>query len=312
MLASGTEIVCALECGESLVGRSHECDQPPWVKRLPAVTAPRFDTQGPSAEIDRSVRGLLSQALSVYIVDHEQLAALAPDLLVTQVQCEVCAVSLADVEAAVRAGLPSRPAIVSMKPDALADVWADMRAIASALGVPERGVQLVTRLRARMRGIAERTRGRARPRVACIEWLDPLMAAGNWTPELLAFAGADDVLGVAGRHAGAIEFEQLAAADPDAIWITPCGFDLARTRAELAPLTSHAGWPALRAVREGQVFLGDGNALFNRPGPRVAETLECLAEALHPGAFRYGHEGTGWERWEKLSARAPQARENHG
>jgi iron complex transport system substrate-binding protein len=298
LLASGTEIVCALGCGESLVGRSHECDQPPWVKRLPAVTAPRFDTGSGSREIDRSVRGLLSQALSVYLVDHEKLAALAPDLLVTQVQCEVCAVSLRDVEAAVRAGLPSNPAIVSTRPDALADVWVDMRAVAGALGVPERGVQLVTRLRARMRGIAERTRGRSRPRVACIEWIDPLMAAGNWTPELLALAGADDVLGVAGRHAGGIEFEQLAAADPDAIWITPCGFDLARTRAELAPLAGDPRWPALRAVREGRVFLGDGNALFNRPGPRVAETLECLAEALHPGAFRYGHEGTGWARWE--------------
>jgi iron complex transport system substrate-binding protein len=250
---------------------------------------------------------LLSQALSVYRVDHEKLAALAPDLLVTQVQCEVCAVSLADVEEAVRVGLPSRPAIVSTRPDSLADIWTDLRAIAGALGVPERGVQLVTRLRARMRGIAERTRGRVRPRVACIEWIEPLMAAGNWTPELLALAGADDVFELAGRHAGAIEFEQLAAADPDAIWITPCGFDLARTRAELAPLTRHAGWPALRAVREGQVFLGDGNALFNRPGPRVVETLECLAEALHPGAFRYGHEGSGWERW-RCAARTPLPR----
>jgi iron complex transport system substrate-binding protein len=297
LLASGTEIVCALECGESLVGRSHECDQPPWVKRLPAVTAPRFDTATPSADIDRSVRGLVARALSVYDVDRDKLAALEPDLIVTQVQCEVCAVSLRDVEDAVRAVLPTRPAIVSMKPDALADVWADMRAIADALGVPERGVQLVTRLRARMRGIAERTKGRPRPRVACIEWIEPLMVAGNWTPELLELAGADDVLGVAGRHAGAIEFDALAAADPDVVWIAPCGFDLARTRAELAPLVSDPRWSALRAVREGQVFLGDGNALFNRPGPRVAETLECLAEALHPGAFRFGHEGSGWERW---------------
>lgn len=289
--------MCALECGESLVGRSHECDQPAWVKRLPAVTAPRFDPSAPSGAIDRSVRGLLAQALSVYRVDPDLLAALAPELIVTQVQCEACAVSLADVEEAVRTALPTRPVIVSTRPDALADIWSDIRAIAGALGVPERGVQLVTRLRARMRGIAERTRGRNRPRVACIEWIEPLMVAGNWTPELLAFAGADDVLGTAGRHAGAIEFEQLAAADPDAIWITPCGFDLARTRAELAPLTGHAGWSGLRAVREGQVFLGDGNALFNRPGPRVAETLECLAEALHPGAFRFGHEGSGWQRW---------------
>ncbi len=296
LLASGTEIVCALDCGDRLVGRSHECDQPAWVKRLPAVTSPRLDASAPSAEIDRGVRAILSQALSVYVVDHERLAALKPDLIVTQVQCEVCAVSLADVEAAVRVGLPSKPAIVSMRPDALADVWTDMRAIAGALGVPERGVQLVTRLRARMRGIAERTRGRERPRVACIEWIEPLMVAGNWTPELLDLAGAVDVLGEAGRHAEPISFGQLAAADPDAIWVTPCGMDLGRTRAELGPLLNHPEWTRLRAVREGRVFLGDGNALFNRPGPRVVEAVECLAEALHPGAFRFGHEGTGWER----------------
>ena len=296
LLASATEIVCALDLGERLVGRSHECDQPPWVKRLPAVTTPRLDTAADSVTIDRSVRALVTQALSVYTVDAERLAALAPDLLVTQVQCEVCAVRLQDVEEAVRAALPSRPRIVSMKPDALADVWADMRAVAGALGVPERGVQLVTRLRARMRGIAERSKGRPRPRVACIEWIAPLMAAGNWTPELIDLAGADDVLGTPGRHAGPVRIEQLAAAYPDAIFVTPCGFDLARTRAEMPALSALPGWSELRAVREDRVFLGDGNALFNRPGPRVVETLECLAEALHPDAFRFAHEGTGWER----------------
>jgi len=310
LLASATEIVCALDCGERLVGRSHECDQPPWVKRLPPVTAPKIDTGARSADIDRSVRGLVAQALSVYTVDVERLAALQPDLLVTQVQCEVCAVSLRDVEEAVRAGLPSRPRVVSMRPDALADVWADMRTIASALGVPERGVQLVTRLRSRMRGIAERARGRERPRVACIEWIDPLMAAGNWTPELIELAGAEDVLGKAGQHAGALRFEQLAAAEPDAIWVAPCGFDLARTRAELGALTALPGWESLRAVREGRVFLGDGNALFNRPGPRVVETLECLAEALHPGAFRFGHEGVGWERLVPSASEQAIARPN--
>jgi iron complex transport system substrate-binding protein len=302
LLASGTEIVCALDCGDRLVGRSHECDHPAWVTRLPAVTAPRIRTDVPSAGIDRDVRALVAQALSVYDVDAARLAALEPDLIVTQVQCEVCAVSLRDVEEAVRAALPTRPAIVSLRPDALADVWNDMRAIADALGVPERGVQLVTRLRARMRAIAERTRGRPPVRVACVEWIEPLMAAGNWTPELLATAGATDVLGHAGEHAGAITFEALAAADPDVIWITPCGFDLARTRAEMRPLAAHPDWPALRAVRGGNIFLGDGNALFNRPGPRVVESLECLAEALHPDAFRFGHEGTGWARWPTAPA----------
>lgn len=261
------------------------------------MTTPRLDPSSPSLEIDREVRSIVSRALSVYLVDHQRLAALEPDLLVTQVQCEVCAVSLRDVEEAVRAALPSRPAIVSTRPDSLADVWADIRAIADALGVPERGVQVVTRLRARLRAIAERTRDLARPRVACLEWIQPLMAAGNWTPELVALAGGEDVLGVPGRHAGILAFEALEAADPDVVWITPCGFDLARTRAELAPLVSRPGWSRLRAVRERRVYLGDGNALFNRPGPRVAETLECLAEALHPGAFRFGHEGRGWERW---------------
>lgn len=288
--------MCALDCGDRLVGRSHECDHPAHVRRLPAVTAPRLDPARPSAEIHRDVRAIVAQALSVYLVDHERLAALEPDLLVTQVQCEVCAVSLRDVEEAVRAALPSRPAIVSMRPDSLADVWTDMRAIAGALGVPERGVQLVTRLRARLRAIAERARGLARPRVACLEWIEPLMAAGNWTPELVELAGAEDVLGVAGRRAGAISLAQLAGADPDVIWVTPCGFGLARTRAELGALESRPGWAGLRAVREGRVFLGDGNALFNRPGPRVAEALECLAEAMHPESFRFGHEGTGWER----------------
>jgi iron complex transport system substrate-binding protein len=297
LLASATEIVCALDRGDRLVGRSHECDHPTWVRRLPAVTAPRVEAATDSATIDRSVRALVEQALSVYTIDVERLAALKPDLLVTQVQCEVCAVSLRDVEAAVRAGLPSRPGVVSMRPDALVDVWADMRAIASALGVPERGVQLVTRLRARMRGIAERASARARPRVACIEWLAPLMVAGHWTPELIALAGAEDALGTPGVHAGPLPFEQLAAADPDVIFVTPCGFDLARTRAELPALTAEPGWSQLRAVQERRVFLGDGSALFNRPGPRVVETLECLAEALHPDAFRFGHEGTGWERW---------------
>lgn len=276
--------------------------------KLPAVTAPRLRVDAPSAAIDRDVRTLLAHALSVYTVDAERLAALAPDLLVTQVQCEVCAVSLQDVEEAVRAALPSRPTIVSLRPDALADVWNDMRAIAGALGVPERGVQLVTRLRTRMRGIAERTRGRAETRVACIEWIEPLMVAGNWTPELLAMAGASDVLGTAGRHAGEVSFVELAAADPDAIWVTPCGFDLARTRVEMEALTARPEWPALRAVREGNVFLGDGNALFNRPGPRVVETLECLAEALHPDAFRFGHEGTGWSRWPAAPAAIPARR----
>jgi iron complex transport system substrate-binding protein len=266
------------------------------VKRLPAVTAPRPDIGLPSAAIDASVRALVEQAVSVYLVDAGALARLEPDLLITQTQCEVCAVSLRDVEAAVLEAFPTRPKVLALEPNALADLWRDMRRVADALGVPERGVQLISRLQRRMRGIAERTATLPRPRLACIEWIEPLMVAGNWTPDLVTMAGAEDVLGRAGQHAGILPIESLVAADPDVIFVTPCGFDLERTRAEMAPLEARGEWRALRAVREGRVFLGDGNAFFNRPGPRVVEALESLAEALHPEAFRYGHEGSGWEK----------------
>lgn len=300
LLASGTEIVCGLDCGDRLVGRSHECDHPAWVKGLPAVTRPRLEVDLASVELDARVRALVEQAVSVYQVDSAALAALAPDLLVTQTQCEVCAVSLRDVEAALREIVPTRPALVAMRPNALADLWRDMRAVADALGVPERGVQMVSRLQRRMRAIAERASGLARLRVACIEWIEPLMAAGNWTPELIAMARGEDVLGRPGEHAGAIGLDAIERADPDVILVTPCGFDLARAAREMAPLDASPAWEALRAVRERRVFLGDGNAFFNRPGPRVAETLEILAEILHPEAFRFGHEGRGWRRWEAL------------
>lgn len=275
------------------------------MERLPAVTSPKPDTAAASAAIDASVRALVEMAASVYRVDAAALARLEPDLLITQTQCEVCAVSLRDVEAAVRETFPTRPRVLALEPNALADLWRDMRRVADALGVPERGVQMVSRLQRRMKGIAERTAARPRPRVACIEWIEPLMVAGNWTPELVAMAGAEDVLGRPGAHAGAIPLSALAAADPDAIFVTPCGFGLARTRAEMPALAERVEWRGLRAVREGRVFLADGNAIFNRPGPRVVQALEVLAETLHPEAFRFGHEGRGWERWRSSSPAGP-------
>jgi iron complex transport system substrate-binding protein len=300
LIASSTEMVCALDCGEWLVARSHECDHPAWVRKLPAVTAPAFATGVSSEAIDRSVRSLVERGLSVYRVDAGALAALKPDLIITQTQCQVCAVSLSDVEQAVREVAGSQARIVALEPNALEDILRDYRRVADALGVPERGVQQITRLNARMNGVAARASGLApRPRIACIEWMDPLMAAGNWTPQLIERAGGIDLFGKAGVHALPLTWAELAAADPDMLWVTPCGFDLARIRAEMPALTSHSEWRMLRAVREGRVFLGDGNAFFNRPGPRVAETLEILAEALHPEAFRFGHEGTGWERLER-------------
>jgi iron complex transport system substrate-binding protein len=297
LIASATEIVSALGYEDQLVGRSHECDFPESVRRLPVCTAPKFDVHGSSADIDRRVKATLQDAVSVYAVDRELLQRLQPDVIVTQAQCEVCAVSLRDVEDAICGWLGSRPRVVSLNPNDLADLWNDIGLVAAALGVPDRGAELIQRLQGRMQAIADRAQGLAeRPTVACLEWLDPLMAAGNWMPELVELAGGVNLFGTAGAHAPWMTWEQLRERDPGVIVALPCGFDLARTRTEMAALTVKEDWPRLRAVRDGRAFVTDGNQFFNRPGPRLVESLEILAEILYPAAFRFGHEGTGWQR----------------
>jgi len=296
LLPSATEIVCALGLRDALVGRSHECDHPPGVEALPVCSRPTVDVAARSAAIDRSVRERLKAGLSVYDVSEEVLSGLAPDVIVTQSQCEACAVTPDDVERAVAEWTGARPEIVSLAPERLADVWEDVRRVADALGVPGRGREVVESLEnraARMASDAQALVGR--PRVACIEWVDPLMAAGNWVPELVSLAGGEDVLGQAGEHASWLEWDALAAADPEVVVVMPCGFDIARTRRELAPLTARPGWRRLAAVGEARAFLADGHQYFNRPGPRLVESLEILAEILHPEAFRFGHRGAGWE-----------------
>jgi iron complex transport system substrate-binding protein len=298
LIASSTEIVCALGRGEDLVARSHECDHPAWVSRLPACTSPKFPIDGTSYEIDERVKAILAEGLSVYRVDAERLRSLAPDVILTQSQCEVCAVSARDVEQAVCEWIGSRPRIVSLEPNALEDVWRDIHAVADALAVADRGDALVARLRAGVDAIAGRANEIAsRPSVAVIEWIEPLMAAGNWMPELVERAGGRNLFGEAGRHSPWMSLDELARADPELILVAPCGFDIARTRAEMPRLEAQAPWRGLRAVREGRVALGDGNRFFNRPGPRLLESLEILAELLHPEEFRFRHEGDGWQRY---------------
>ncbi|HEX9465763.1 MAG TPA: cobalamin-binding protein [Alphaproteobacteria bacterium] len=297
LLASATEIVAALDALDLLVARSHECDFPLAVAALPVVTAPKLDTRQPSALIDRDVKALLERALAIYHVDGERLRELAPDLIVTQTQCEVCAVTPADIERALAAWTGRRPQIVALAPNALADVFADIARVAAAIGRPERGAALIDALRLRMDELASRaSRVATRPRVAAIEWIEPLMAGGNWMPELIAMAGGINLFGAAGRHSPWMSLDDLTAADPDTILVLPCGFDIARTRAELPALSRNADWQGLRAVRDGRIFLCDGNQYFNRPGPRLADSLEILAEIFHPSVFRFGHEGRGWIR----------------
>ena len=294
LIASATEIVHALGHGNELVGRSHECDWPEDVTRLPKVSAPRFVTAAPSGAIDRAVKERVRDALSIYEVDAELLKSLEPDVIITQTQCEVCAVTPADVERAA-CELSGAARIVALEPNALGDVWDDIRTVAAALGDPQSGEALVSSLRKRVMQIALKSAQLTRRTVANIEWLDPLMSAGNWMPELVELAGGRSLFGEAGKHSPWMTWEQLVASDPDVLVVSPCGFDLARTLQERELLTTRAEWPTLRAVKAGQVFVVDGNAYFHRPGPRLVESLEILAEILHPETFSFGHRGTGWD-----------------
>ncbi len=202
-----------------------------------------------------------------------------------------------DVDDALSAWLDAKPIVVSLAPNALADVWDDIQRTAEALGVAERGQVLVSHLKRRIADIATRTLNEnAKPTVACLEWLDPLMAAGNWMPELVELAGGANLFGTAGKHSPWMQWEDLLKADPDVIVALPCGYDLAKTREEMVHLTKRSAWPTLRAVETGRVYVTDGNQYFNRPGPRLVESLEILAEMFHPDTFHFGHEGSGWER----------------
>jgi iron complex transport system substrate-binding protein len=301
LIASATEMVHALGLGEFQVGRSHECDYPPEAMAgLPVCTKPKFDISGDSREIDRRVKATLADAVSVYDVFDDVLERLKPTHIVTQTQCEVCAVSLRDVERALSDRFASRPVVVALEPNSLAGIRNDIMRLARACGVEERGAALVRSVDERMGAIAARARSAnwgQPPRVVAIEWQEPLMAAGNWVPELLEMLGAVNLFGAAGGHSPWMQWEDLVKSDPDTIVCMPCGYDLERTRAEMHWMTGRSGWNELRAVREGKVFLADGNQYMNRPGPRVVESLEILTQMLFPEVFEPTLETIGWERF---------------
>ena len=296
LIASATEMIHALGLGEFQVGRSHECDFPEQVRSLPVCTAPNFDISGDSRQIDRRVKETLADAVSVYRVFEDVLERLQPTHIVTQTQCKVCAVSLDDVERALSDRFTTRPQVVALEPTSLAGVYDDVLRLARSCGVEERGIRLIGSMQARMHAIGARARTTGRhPRVAAIEWQEPLMAAGNWVPELIESLGAQNLFGRAGEHSPWMDWEMLAASDADAIVCMPCGYNLEQTRAEMHWLTQRPEWGKLRAVDRNQVYLADGNKYFNRPGPRLVESLQILAEILYPEAFDPALEGSGWE-----------------
>lgn len=295
LLPSATEIVAALGLGHGLVGRSHECDYPPDLPPVPPLTRPRLNVNGTSSEIHNEVGALLEAGLSVYEVDAESLKALAPDFIVTQTQCDVCAVTPDDLQDALVSYTGRRPEIISLAPVTLSDVWDSFDATAAALGVPEQGRALRGGIEARIDQVQRDIEGLETPSVACIEWVEPLMAAGNWIPELVAMAGGNNLFGAPGEHSPWLEPQTLLDADPDVVAIFPCGFDRIRATEETTATEHRASWLPPRAREANRVFVTDGHQFFNRPGPRLVDSLEIMSEILHP-TLSPKHPGE-WSIW---------------
>jgi len=306
LLASATEMIAALGCLDQMVGRSHECDYPPEVLSLPTVSAPQIMTTTSSAEIDAQIKqrvqaGVAAEeaaltALSIYAIDIEQLQALRPDVIFTQNQCEVCAVSERDVTRAVQQLTGLEPRIVSLSPYRLSDVWEDVLRVGQALHRHTEAEQLVRGYQQRLDALQGATaQSDSRPRVTILEWLDPLMGSGNWTPELVAYAGGENVFGEVGQHSLWINWEDLQEADPDVLVLAPCGYGIERTLEDLPILQRHPVWQTLRAVRNERVYAIDGNQYLNRSGPRLVESAELLGRVLWGNRLGIHVDDDGWK-----------------
>ncbi|GAC1388903.1 MAG: cobalamin-binding protein [Ktedonobacteraceae bacterium] len=294
LLASATEMIAALGCLDQLVGRSHECDYPLEVLQLPLVSTVQINTETSSSEIDAQIKQLAQakdrvqndalKALSIYHIDVALLQELQPNVIFTQTQCEVCAVSERDVTQALQQLTGLHPQVVSLSPYRLADVWEDVVRVGEALGRREQAEVLVQQYRHRLDQLYQRSmelnRSNKKPRVAVLEWLDPLMAAGNWTPELVTYAGGESLFGEVGVHSPWLTWKELQAANPDVLVLAPCGFSLERTMIDVPLLQQHPQWQSLQAVQNGRVYAVDGNYYLNRSGPRLVESAELLGRVL--------------------------------
>jgi len=307
LLASATEMIATLGCLDQLVGRSHECDYPPEVLSLPVVSSVQIDINADSAQIDAQIKqlaqststpaGTALKALSIYAIDITQLQALRPDIIFTQTQCEVCAVSERDVMQAVQQLTGLQPLVVSLAPHRLSDVWEDVLRVGQALNRDEQAQALVQGYQLQLERLRAATLHLGiKPRVTVLEWLDPLMAAGNWTPELVAYAGGENVFGEIGLHSPWLSWEELQAADPDVLVLSPCGFTIERTMIDVPLLQRHPAWSSLRAVQAGRVYAIDGNHYLNRSSPRLVESAELLGRVLWGERLEIEVDADGWRQ----------------
>jgi iron complex transport system substrate-binding protein len=291
LLPSATEMVHFAGAAESLVGVTHECDHPPGVERLPKLTSSRIDPALSGAEIDAEVNRLVTDDESIYALDLDLLEGLAPDLIITQGLCDVCAVSTSLVQEAI-SGLRSRPDLLVLNPTSLEDVLQDSVSIGDALGRGREARENVALLRHRLDEVERAVAGLRRPRLGCIEWLDPPFSAGHWVPEMVRLAGGRELFAGPGERSVRLDWQTVFDAAPEVLVLMPCGFDAARAVEEAGALPNLPGWSDLPAVRDGRVWAVDANSFFSRPAPRLVEGVEILARILHPGAFP-GQPGEG-------------------
>lgn len=287
LLPSSTEILCRLGLEKNLVGISHECDHPETIKSLPRLTQPRLNPNKRGSEIHHDLKGLLREGLSIYDIDVEQISKLAPDLIVTQDHCQVCAVSLEDLEQALCKLTQTTTQICSLRPHSLDDIHRDFTKIGKATNREQAAKDLITEFWIKLNSVNSKvgTDIPTHPRVLCIEWLEPLMVAGGWIPEIVKLAGGVPLIISKPERFREINWNEIETSDPDVVTIFPCGYSLDKTIQEIKSSSVLKQLSTLRAFKEGKMFVCDGNHLFNRPGPRIAESCEILAALLHPKKF---------------------------
>ena len=295
LIPSATEIVAFLGKKNLIVGRSHECDYPKDLNKIKKLTSPKINIDGTSREIHNQITGIIENSLSVYKVDVDELKKLNPDVVITQAHCEVCAVSFSEVEKIIASFMNTKTKIISLQPNPLDDVFNDINRVAQGLNIDEITTKnLIKPLEERVKNIQIKSLRQKKKKIACIEWIDPLMAAGNWIPEMVKISGGEDVFGKSGKDSHWIKFDEIQSYNPEIIIFLPCGYNIKKTKKEADSLLKNEKWQSLKAFKNKQIFIVDGNQFFNRPGPRLVESLEIFAEIIHPNIYEYNHKNLNW------------------
>ncbi len=295
LISSATEIVSSLGCSEMLVGISHECDYPESIRHLPVCSEPKFNVDGSSIDVDKNIKSLLQDALSIYRINEKLISELNPDIIITQSQCDVCAVNLNDVQNSLNNNLGISPIIISLEPKNLHDIWINIKTVASKLNKYNQANEMINNFKKEIIKIKNRNMSQIKKRIACIEWIEPLMFAGNWVPEIVDIVGGNDLFGLMGQHSLWAEYQTLFDENPDKIIFMPCGYGINKTQIEIEKLFKLGEWNELRAVNSGDIYISDGSQYFNRPGPRILDSIKIMDEIINDQNL-YGFLGKGWKK----------------